>query len=249
MSIEVEIYNDKVFYFKNVIPNAKDIVEFLEKDIAHACISKWLPWGNQYAFSLEQKRDWEAANVEPPDFGSAKCIYPTHWDNNEKNGWVYDSIDKAIRECSEMYSKLLNIDQTENPRLPSGGYVVGRYNATQSKGVHRDCEYDDLEHSYVIYYNDDYENGELYFPGYDLKIKPEAGSVVMFKSSDAENDHEALPANGYKYITPHFWRMGPSQGFIPYGENLEDFLSSITLTNESNNLKSVDERKKEFLSE
>ena len=43
--------------------------------------------------------------------------------------------------------------------------------------------------------------------------------------------------------------MGPSQGFIPYGENLEDFLSSITLTNESNNLKSVDERKKEFLSE
>ena len=57
MSIEVEIYNDKVFYFKNVIPNAKDIVEFLEKDIAHACISKWLPWGNQYAFSLEQKRD------------------------------------------------------------------------------------------------------------------------------------------------------------------------------------------------
>jgi len=251
MAIEVEIYNDKIFYFKNAIPNAKDIVEFLKTDLGQPTISKWLPWGNQYAFSLEQKRDWEAANVEPLDFGSAKCIYPPYMDsdNDKSHSWVYDSIHKSIKECSEMYSRFLNIDEKENPRLPSGGYVVGRYNATQSRGIHRDCGYDDLEHSYVIYYNDDYENGELYFPNYDLKIKPEAGSVVMFKSSDPENDHEALPANGYKYITPHFWRMGPSQGFIPYGENLEDFLSSITLTNESDNLKSVDERKKEFLDE
>ena len=244
MSIEVEVYNDKIFYFKNVIPNAKDIVEFLEKDIAHPFISKWLPWGNAYAFSLEQ-----AGDLAPRDFGFTKCIYPTHGNNNEENSWVYDSIDKGVKECSKMYSKLLNIDETENPRLPFGGYVIGRYNDKYGNGMHTDCPYDDLEHSYVIYYNDDYENGELYFPSYDLKIKPEAGSVVMFKSSDVENDHEAIPANGYKYVTPHFWRMGPSKGFVPYGENLKDYISSVTVTNAFESLKSVEERKKEFLSE
>ena len=250
MSIEVEIYNDKIFYFKNAIPNAKDIVEFLKTDLGQPVISKWLPWGNQYAFSLEQKRDWEAANIQPLDFGSAKCIYPPYMDannNNEAHFWVYDLIHESIKKCSEMYSKFLNIDEKENPRLPSGGYVVGRYNAQQTKGVHRDCEYDDLEHSYVIYYNDDYENGELYFPNYDLKIKPEAGSVVMFKSSDPENDHEALPANGYKYITPHFWRMGPSQGFVPYGSQKVEVPENVT--NDFYNLESVEKKKKEIFGE
>jgi hypothetical protein len=94
----------------------------------------------------------------------------------------------------------------------------------------------------VIYYNDEYDGGNLTFPNYNLSIKPEAGSIVMFKSSDLDNEHEALPNIGVKYITPHFWRMGPSQGFVPYGSSRVEVPEVIT--NDFHNLKTVEETKK-----
>lgn len=250
MSIEVEIYNDKVFYFKNAIPNSDEIIKYIES-VSNDLITDWLPWGNQYAFSLEQKRDWEAAGITPEDFGLAKCIYdPSIFDPDKKNiesHWVFESINNAVVECSNQYSKILGIDTILNPRIPSSGYVIGRYGSMQSRGLHTDCPYDDLEHSFVIYYNDDYSDGYLNFPNYNLQIKPELGSIVMFKSCDLDNEHEAVPNIGVKYITPHFWRMGPSQGFVPYGSQKVEVPENIT--NDFYNLEVVEKNKKEIFGE
>lgn len=247
MSIEVEIYNDKVFYFKNAIPNSDEIIKYIESN-SNDLITDWLPWGNAYAFSLEQKRDWEAAGIVPEDFGLAKCIYdPSIYDIDKKNiksHWVFESINNAVVECSSQYAKHLGIDLLANPRIPAPGYVIGRYASMQSRGLHTDCPYDDLENSFVIYYNDKYDGGDLNFPNYGLSIKPEAGSIVMFKSCDLDNEHEALPNVGVKYITPHFWRMGPSQGFVPYGSSEVEPPKNIT--NDFYNLESVEEKKREI---
>jgi hypothetical protein len=117
----------------------------------------------------------------------------------------------------------------------------------QSRGLHTDCPYDDLEHSFVIYYNDDYSDGYLYFPNYNLQIKPESGSIIMFKSSDLDNEHEAVPNIGFKYITPHFWRMGPSQGFVPWG--FKDVKLPEDITNDFYNLETVERNKKRIFGE
>ena len=247
MSIEVEIYNDKVFYFKNAIPNSDEIIKYIES-VSNDLITDWLQWGNQYAFSLEQKRDWSVSGILPEDFGVAKCIYdPNIYDKNgriSESHWVFDSINDAVVECSNQYAKHLGIDTDLNPRIPSPGYVVGKYNSMQSRGVHTDCPYDDLEQSFVIYYNNDYNDGYLNFPSYNLQIKPESGSIVMFKSSDLDNEHEAVPNIGIKYITPHFWRMGPSQGFVPYGSQRVEVPENVT--NDFYNLEAVEKKKKEI---
>jgi len=246
--MEYEVFNEKIFYFKNAIPNSKEIIDYINKT-SNNVITDWLPWGNQYAFSLEQERDWKKEGIVSPDFGSAKCIYNIIDNVADRDKvytdsyWVFKSIDDAVNKCSEIYADLMKIDTKHNPKLSSGGYVIGRYNAMSSRGPHTDCPYDDLEHSYVIYYNDDYEGGELKFVKHNLTIKPEAGSIIMFKSSDLENEHEALYPKGYKYITPHFWRMGPSQGFIPYGTKIED--STKNITHDFLNLKNVEEKRKE----
>jgi predicted 2-oxoglutarate/Fe(II)-dependent dioxygenase YbiX len=53
--------------------------------------------------------------------------------------------------------------------------------------------------SVLIYLNDDYAGGELEFPNFGVKIKPEAGMVVMFPSNFAYS-HVALPVtSGTKY--------------------------------------------------
>ena len=37
-----------------------------------------------------------------------------------------------------------------------------------------------IEYAVLLYLNDDYEGGEIYFPDYDLKIKPEIGDLIFF---------------------------------------------------------------------
>ena len=66
-------------------------------------------------------------------------------------------------------------------------------------------EHSDHGYSYVSvlssvgYLNDDYEGGELYFPKFNLKIKPEAGDLYLFPSSFIYS-HVAMPVkNGTKY--------------------------------------------------
>ena len=53
--------------------------------------------------------------------------------------------------------------------------------------------------SIVAYLNDDYEGGEIYFPRFDLTIKPEPGDVVIFPSTYIY-EHASQPMiSGTKY--------------------------------------------------
>lgn len=53
--------------------------------------------------------------------------------------------------------------------------------------------------SVVAYLNDNYEGGEIYFPRFDLTIKPKQGDVVVFPSTYVY-EHASLPMkNGTKY--------------------------------------------------
>jgi 2OG-Fe(II) oxygenase superfamily len=53
--------------------------------------------------------------------------------------------------------------------------------------------------SVVAYLNDDYEGGEIYFPRFDLTIKPKQGDVVVFPSTYIY-EHASLPMkSGTKY--------------------------------------------------
>lgn len=217
--MEYEVIKNKIVYFKKAIPNHKEIIECIE-NVDNNIITKWVPWGNKYATSFEQKE----SSVDL--YGMGKSLYSPTFDINKVSTeyyWVYESISNALEECSSIYASLMGIDKSINPRLESTGFVVGKYDDGKGRGLHTDCHYDDLEHSYVIYLNDDYDGGDLDFPELSIQFKPESGSVVMFKSNDVDNIHQASPSkNGSKYMIPHFWRMGPSQGFIPWGKTFEE---------------------------
>jgi predicted 2-oxoglutarate/Fe(II)-dependent dioxygenase YbiX len=51
----------------------------------------------------------------------------------------------------------------------------------------------------VLYLNDDYLGGEIEFPHYDVKIKPEAGTLVLFPSNYAYRHIAHEVTSGIKY--------------------------------------------------
>jgi hypothetical protein len=59
--------------------------------------------------------------------------------------------------------------------------------------------------SSVLYYNDNYEGGEIYFPNQDLLIKPKPGMFICFPAKD-EFPHQVKEIkSGYRWCSTAFW--------------------------------------------
>lgn len=57
----------------------------------------------------------------------------------------------------------------------------------------------------ILYLNDDYEGGELYFPDHNIKIKPEAGMFVTFPGGHENIHGVTVVTEGTRYTMVSFW--------------------------------------------
>lgn len=93
------------------------------------------------------------------------------------------------------YAKKHNI-----PELFHEDYQMLRYRAGQEYKAHADGGTDiGRAISAILYLNNDYDGGEIEFPNFGIKIKPEPGMLVLFPST-YPYAHIAHPvSNGTKY--------------------------------------------------
>jgi hypothetical protein len=64
-----------------------------------------------------------------------------------------------------------------------------------------------IEYAVIIYLNDDYTNGELFFSNLNFEIKPPAGSAIIFPSGETYLHGVKPPGAGpYRYVLPSFVR-------------------------------------------
>ena len=122
---------------------------------------------------------------------------------------------EKIKNISEDLFKLkLEHDDDANTYNIKSSYLNGRlpYFATN---IHSDIltdfenniKYDWSGHiSNLLYLNDDYDGGELYFPEHDFKIKPEPGMLVSFPGN-WYNRHGIMPASDFRYAINVFVKI------------------------------------------
>lgn len=60
-------------------------------------------------------------------------------------------------------------------------------------------------YSSLIYLNDDYNGGELYFPEYNFSIKPEVGTLICFKGDENTLHGVKKVESGVRYTVSLFW--------------------------------------------
>ena len=188
--ISKEMHSGIVYYTKLFSDNL-NIVDLIEQDELSSTskITKWSSWGpsdNKVIYGERKLIDNSFS-----EFDASRLDYS-----------ITKTITDSIIKCSEDYSKKYNLDIGKLRSLS-----ISKYFQNQGMGQHIDSYGENPKEilSIVLYLNDNYEGGELYFPNQNIKIKPEAGSLIAFPSIQPYS-HEALPViSGTKYISPGFW--------------------------------------------
>jgi len=199
------ILEENIYYYTNALDDSKLILKYIEDlDTMPDSYTNIMKWS-----------EWTASNDRGFVYGSNKIVL---WDkksntgNHEidfKSNYIIDSIKKAFTDVANDFQKEKKI--ADSPILDD---VIGinRYNTSTNMGQHADSYDGDntLRYSMVLYYNDDYEGGEISFPNQSVRIKPEIGSLIIFPSTEPYI-HESLEIlSGSKYMTASFW-LHPQQ--------------------------------------
>lgn len=108
-------------------------------------------------------------------------------------GEFMELLDIKVSNIFINYTKVLGISS------------IMRYRPGEGKGVHRDNEGEqDLNNVYglVIYLNDDYEGGELYYPTIEYSIKPKKNSVLIHYAGLEHGVNDVI--SGIRYVLTSF---------------------------------------------
>jgi hypothetical protein len=124
---------------------------------------------------------------------------------NDKNVSLYttESMKQVAGNLTlRMFELLTNYPEY----VPKGPGAIQRQYTGVPLTAHFD-QYTDqsISHAAIIYINDDYTDGELYFPNKDFKIKPKPKSLVIFPGTEEYMHGVYAPGEGpTRYVLPGF---------------------------------------------
>lgn len=220
--MKCEILEDNILYFTDIIEDPKKLIEIIEntenikkeQDI----ITPWIPW-----LSSKQSEDDDVYIYGLKKNFVTQKILP----EKETNEILYiaNTMKQAtIQAC--LYYK--NHKQISDDIFIYPNFAINKYKSGTIMGPHHDTQDGDktLRFSLVTYLNDDYIGGELEFPEQKIKIKPKAGSLVIFPSTPPYLHVSNMIEDGWKYMSPSFWLHENTDGAEKYITGKEDYVSS-----------------------
>jgi predicted 2-oxoglutarate/Fe(II)-dependent dioxygenase YbiX len=142
------------------------------------------------------------------------------WQSNTMQG-IPDKVSNNLHEKPEAFKILKNaMDRLQNEiemhfgrQLEEGFPGIRMWSTGEYQPLHADGEDPEgnpneayiVDYGSVLYLNDDYEGGEIYFPDQGIDFKPNAGTVVFFPSNNMYIHGVREITNGIRYTTPYFW--------------------------------------------
>jgi hypothetical protein len=193
--MKTEILSDPrlgVIVYKNAIAKELDIINRLESTIGNSTTMPFM-WCEAlvgYSQKMPEYRDCVDCKI-----GQVHIDNLHHYPQFAELKNIYNDTANAIRACMTDYQSRYNINMEYMEAI---NFI--RYGENQHFQVHTDHGFSyTCTVSSVVYFNDEYEGGELWFPYLDLTFKPEAGDIVMFPSTFIYA-HAARPVtSGVKY--------------------------------------------------
>jgi predicted 2-oxoglutarate/Fe(II)-dependent dioxygenase YbiX len=179
-----------IYLYRNAIPRDLNIPERLEATIGNSTheLFKWSDATVGYS-------------VKKPDYRNCMNlkINPTHWQHLtsefEEIKKCYEDIESRLKICLTHYESMYNFKMEYMEAINFVRYTPGQHFAVHTDhGFSYTCTL-----SSVMYLNDDYNGGEIWFPYLNIKFKPEAGDIIFFPSTFIYAHASEKVTSGTKY--------------------------------------------------
>jgi hypothetical protein len=194
LGIEFEFLGDQrlgVVRYTNAFSNGQEIIDSLERTIGLSseqpfCWSDALVGFSEkmpgYRDCVDFKINEQYLESVPEDILEVKDTFL--------------ATKKTIRKCVSHYESMYNISMAYMEAINYVKYISGHHFAVHSDhGFSYRCTL-----SSIMYLNDGYEGGELWFPYLDIKYVPKRGEIILFPSTFIYA-HASLPViSGTKYV-------------------------------------------------
>ena len=186
-ALGINIYNNAISF-----NDCKSIINTLESKLTNST-------SDVYKWHGAMVTESDAVLSDARDCVDFKINSTSYGPRNPENSELYDMHEKAF--------------QAIHPNVQDYGHYWGvgisyyeafNFVKYEGEGKHFNIHADHgpayvTTVSVVAYLNDDYEGGELYFPRFDLTIKPKPGDIAVFPSTYIY-EHASLPMkSGTKY--------------------------------------------------
>jgi hypothetical protein len=187
-----------IILYKGVLPKELGLVERLETTIGESSTPPFM-WAEAMV----------GDQVKMPEYRDCvDCkISPKHLENipqgflEMKN--IYEDTEVRLRECLNDYERRYNIKMDFMEAINYVKYEPGQhFNIHSDHGFSYTCTL-----SSIMYLNDGYEGGELWFPYFSFKFIPECGDVLFFPSTFIYAHASMKVTSGVKYsaVTMFDW--------------------------------------------
>jgi prolyl 4-hydroxylase len=188
-SVDREILIPGLVVYKNVIPMGQKVIDDLEGVLVGGSNYKW-----SQATVGNRQRMIDYRDCLDFKFKKSNIVGTDEKSETIKESWqyLYDRMNAAVEDYTKLYP-MEKLEYWESINLikyyPGNHFQSHADDGSSYKSVV----------SLVGYLNDDYEGGELSFDAYNIKIKPQAGDLVIFPSNFMFI-HKAWPViEGIKY--------------------------------------------------
>jgi hypothetical protein len=183
-----------------IIPNFIDLEDLKKIQSFLPDINEWMNAGeNQYA-------------------EDGTCTYDASYWSNRQCSWdilkrinleIYNLIDFYIDKMKLFLQDSFNVELTKRPP------VIIRWFTGLEQRPHADKQLNDgspnpfptYDINSLFYYNDNYTGGELYYPQYDLEIKPSPGLAVAHPGDVNYLHGVKAVLSGERFTTPSFYSI------------------------------------------
>ncbi len=205
-----------IIVYNNAIPEqlCKAIIDTLEENLNGKTKYRWMPaMVTEADDALETARKCVDFKISTTNLGP----------RDSQNSDLYDMHQQTfnyIRPMAEDYGRYWGVG--------IGFYEAFNFVKYDGAGTHFKVHADHgpayvATISIVAYVNEDYEGGELYFPRFDLTIKPKTGDVVIFPSTYIYEHASNDMISGTKYSIVIMTDYNNRGGLRYYAYREEDF--------------------------
>jgi len=179
-----------IVVFNNTISKEDNIVNKLESSLSNSN-DPFFSWKEALVGEGQKMPDYR----DCVDFKINKKYVPNFPPQYSSLSEAVDLVESRLNSHLRMYQQKYNINMTYMEAI---NFV--KYGPKQHFAVHADHGFSYIcTVSSILYLNDDYEGGELWFPYLDIKWKPKMGDMVFFPSTYIYA-HASMPVtSGTKY--------------------------------------------------